>query len=115
MKTLSSPKQFSAIGKDAKGFFFLCYGPDLLTLRRDLNNALSTLKDPSAIEISDVHSRERPCVIVKGKAEDLGKLKMYLATQEKYIDRLVPRLLRRSEARNGPGRLPGPKWVGNSV
>ena len=105
MKTLSSPKQFSAIGKDAKGFFFLCHGPDLLTLRRDLNKALSTLKDPNAIEISDVHSRERPCVIVKGKAEDLGKLKMYLATQEKYIDRLVPRILRKSEAQNRPGRL----------
>jgi hypothetical protein len=88
MKAMSQPKQFSAIGRDAKGFFFLCYGPDLLTLRSDLNKALSTLKVPKVIEISDIHLRQNPCVIVKGKGEDLGTLKMYLATHERYIDRI---------------------------
>jgi hypothetical protein len=87
MKAVSLPKQFSAIGRVAGGFFFLCYGPDLLTLRSDLNKALSALKVPKEIEISDVYSRLRPCMIVKGKGEELGKLKMYLATHERYIDR----------------------------
>ena len=95
---MSLPKQFSAIGKDAKGFFFLCYGPDLLTLRGDLNKALSTLKVPKAIEISDVHLRQRPCVMVKGQREELGKLKMYLATHERYVD-LIPRAAQRLPSR----------------
>jgi hypothetical protein len=87
MKTVKPPKQFSAIGRDAKGYYFLCYGSDLLTLRADLNKALSAVKVPKLIEISDVHSRQLPCVIVKGKKEELEKIKMYLAIHEKYIDR----------------------------
>ena len=56
MKTVNPPKQFSAIGRDAKGFCFLCYGSDW-TLRGDRNKALSAVNVPKLIEISDVHSR----------------------------------------------------------
>jgi hypothetical protein len=86
-KAVNQPKQFSEIGKDAKGFYFLCYGPDLLTLRGDLNKALSEVKVPRLIEIRDVHLRQLPCVIVKGKREELEKLKKYLATYERYTER----------------------------
>jgi hypothetical protein len=94
MKAVNPPKQFSAIGRDATGFYFLCYGSDLLTLRGDLNKALSAVKVPKLVEISDVHSRQLPCVMVKGKREELEKLKMYLATHEKYID-WIPRAAQR--------------------
>jgi hypothetical protein len=94
MKPMNPPKQFSAIGRDATGFYFLCYGPDLLPLRGDLNKALSAVKVPKLIEISAVHSRQLPCMIVKGKREELEKLKVYLATHERYVDRLVPRVPR---------------------
>ena len=71
---MNPPKQFSAIGRDAKGFCFLCYGSDLLTLRGTLNKALSAVNVAKLIEISDVHSRQLPCVIVKSKREELEKL-----------------------------------------
>jgi hypothetical protein len=32
MKSPNQPKGFSAISKDTKGLYFLCYGPDVLTL-----------------------------------------------------------------------------------
>jgi hypothetical protein len=94
MKPVNPPKQFSAIARDATGFYFLCYGPDLLTLRGDLNKALSAVKAPKLIEISAVHSRQLPCMIIKGKREELEKLKVYLATHERYVNRLVPRVPR---------------------
>lgn len=84
MKPVNQPRQFSAMGRDAKGFYFLCYGSDLLSIRSDLNKALAAVKVPRAIELTDVHSRQLPCVIVKGKVEDLEKLRMHLATHERY-------------------------------
>ena len=87
MKELNRPKRFSVIARDAKGPYFLCYGPDLLTLRSDLNKALSAVTVPKRIEIADVHSREHPCVIVKGKTDELEKLRAYLAAHERYTQR----------------------------
>ena len=79
MKTVNPPKQFSAIGRDAKGFCFLCYGSDLLTLRGDLNKALSAFNVPKLIEIVTFIG-QLPWVIVKGKREELEKIKKYLST-----------------------------------
>ena len=87
MKNASQPKQFSQIGNDASGPYFLCYGPDLLTLRSDINKALSAVKVPKLIRVSDVPSRQLSCVIVKGKLEELEKVKMYLAMHERYTYR----------------------------
>ena len=87
MRRLNQTKRLSAIGRDSNGPYFLCYGPDLLTLRSDLNKALSAIKVPRTIAIVDVHSRQHPCVIVRGKMEELEKIKMYLATQERYVQR----------------------------
>ena len=84
---LKAVKRFSDIGRDSKGFYFLCYGPDLLTLRGDLNKALSVVKLPQLIEISDIHSRHFPHIIVKGKLEELLKVRMHLATHECYTYR----------------------------
>jgi hypothetical protein len=80
-------KEFSQLGKDAEGFYFLCYGPDLLSIRTDLNKALSTVDSPRFVQLVDVHSRQRPCIVVKGKIEQLEKLRMYLATNERYAIR----------------------------
>jgi hypothetical protein len=80
-------KQHSVIGREATGFYFLGYGPDLLTLRNDLNRALSVVRAPKLIEISNVHSRKLPCVIVKGKKDELQKIQDYLAAHDTYTQR----------------------------
>ncbi len=78
------PKKLSRIGKDSKTPFFLCFGPDLLDVRSDLNNALSTVVTPRDIRLSDVHSMRNPCVIVRGEESELRKLTTYLVTNERY-------------------------------
>lgn len=90
MKTTNPPKQISGLGKDAEGFYFLCYGPDRLTLRSDLNKALSAVKIPKLVAISDVQSRQLSCVIVKGEIEELERIRKYLATQGRYAYRESP-------------------------
>lgn len=80
-------KQYSIIGRDVTGFYFLGYGPDLLTLRDDLNRALSVVRAPQLIEISNIHSRKLPCVMVKGKKEELQKIQDHLATHDTYTQR----------------------------
>ncbi len=84
LNDVKQPKRISRIGRDARASHFLCCGPDLLTVRTDLNNALSVVESPRQIEVFDMHLRQNPCVIVKGKKEELEKLKSYLVTREKY-------------------------------
>jgi hypothetical protein len=81
---MKAVKRFSKIGRDSKGFCFVCYGPDLLTLRGDLNKALSVVKLLQLIEIIDHHSQHFRHIIVKGKLEELLKVRMHLATHERY-------------------------------
>jgi len=81
---VKQPKRLSRIGRDAKAAHFLCCGPDLLTVRSDLNNALSVVEAPRLIEVTDMPLRQNPCVIVKGRKEELEKLKTYLVTRESY-------------------------------
>jgi len=81
------PKRLTRIGRDAKAPFFLCCGPDLLTVRSDINNALSVVKVPRQIELTDVHSIRNPCVIVRGEQEELEKLTTYLVTAQRYSRR----------------------------
>ena len=50
-QAVSETKQYSVIGRDATGFYFLGYGPDHLTLRNDLNKALSVVQVPKLTEI----------------------------------------------------------------
>jgi hypothetical protein len=76
------------MGRDATGFYFLCYGPDDLTLRDDLNKALSVVKTPRLIEISVVRLSKLPCLIVKGKKEELEKIQQYLASEQAYSKRV---------------------------
>jgi hypothetical protein len=85
---VKQPKQFSVIGRDATGFYFLCYGPDDLTLRDDLNRALSVVKIPRLIEINAVRSSKLPCLIVKGKKEELENIQQYLASEQAYSKRV---------------------------
>ena len=88
MKSASQQKQFSEIGNDQTGPYFLCYGPDLLTLRSDLNKALAAVKVPKLVQVSDVPTRNLACVMVKGRLEELEKVKMHLATHERYTYRI---------------------------
>ncbi len=89
MKNVNQLKQFSEIGNDQTGPYFLCYGPDLLTLRSDINKALSAVKLPKLVHVSDVPTRNLPCVMIKGRLEELEKVKMHLATHERYTFRLA--------------------------
>lgn len=79
------PKRRSRTGRLAKASHLLCCGPDLLTVRSDLNNALAVVEAPRHIEVTDMHLRQNPCVIVKGKKEELEKLKAYLVTRGRYV------------------------------
>jgi len=87
MNEAKQPKRISRIGRNANASHFLCCGPDLLTVRSDLNNALAVVEAPRYIEVTDMHLRQNPCVIVKGRKEELEKLKMYLVTHQRYAQR----------------------------
>ena len=81
MDKAKQPKRLPAIGRDLAGPYFSCCGPDLLTFRCDLNNALSVVKFPKQIELAGIHSKR---AIVKGKREVLEMLQAYLVTRERY-------------------------------
>ncbi|HUI69073.1 MAG TPA: hypothetical protein VL354_01045 [Spirochaetia bacterium] len=79
------PKQPSKNGKPPKASHLMCCGPDLLTVHTDVKDALSVLESPKQIKVVNMHLRQNPCVIVKGKKEELEKLKTYLVTRERYV------------------------------
>jgi len=83
-KEAKQPKRRKT-GRPAKASHLLCCGPDLATVHSDLDNALAVTEASRQIEVTDMHLRQNPCVIVEGKKEELERLKTYLVTRGRYV------------------------------